>query len=75
MAMPESDEETKDTSQFRVVSNPKKSKVDIICNDIIENDDMSRLKDKNFDELSREENMWLHQKVMKRLRTQVNLEW
>ena len=55
MATLESEEETKDTSQFRVVSNPPKSKVDIICNDIIENADMSRLKDINFDELSSEE--------------------
>ena len=35
MATLESDEETEDTSQFRVVSNPLKSKVDILCNDIV----------------------------------------
>ena len=48
-------EETEVTSQFRGLSNPPKSKVDIICNDIIENANISRLKDINFDELSREE--------------------
>ena len=44
MAMPKSEEETKDTSQFRVVSNPPMSKVDIICDDIVDSADMSRLK-------------------------------
>ena len=38
-----------------MVSNPKKSKVEIVCIDIVEHADMSRLKDINFDELSREE--------------------
>ena len=55
MATPESEEEAKDTNQFRVVSNPPKSKVYIICDDIVENADMSKLKDINFDQLSKEE--------------------
>ena len=55
MATPKSEEETKDTNQFRVVTNPPKSKVDIICTNIVENVDMSRLKDINFGELNRED--------------------
>ena len=55
MATPKSDEETKETSQFRVVSHPPKSKVDIICDNIANNADMSKLRDINFDKLSKDE--------------------
>ena len=55
MATPESDEETKDKSQFRVVSHPPKSKVDIICDNITEIANMSKLRDINFDKLSKDE--------------------
>ena len=63
MATLKSEEETKDTSQFRVVSNPPKSKVDILCTDIVEHADMSRLKDINFDELSREEKKRIEESI------------
>ena len=43
------------TSQFRVVSYPPKSEVDIICDNIIDNIDMSNLRDINFDKLSKHE--------------------
>ena len=50
-----SDEKTKDTSQFRLVSHPPKSEVDIICDNIKDNVDMSKLRDINFGKLSKEE--------------------
>ena len=55
MATPESDEETEDTSQFRMVSHPPKSKVDIICDNSTDTTNMSRLRDLNFDRLSKNE--------------------
>ena len=55
MATLESEEETKDTSQFRMVSHPPKSKVDIICDNIKDNADMSKLRGINFGKLSKEE--------------------
>ena len=55
MATPESDEETEDTSQFRVVNHPPKSEVDIICDNIKDSADMSKLRDINFDKLSKDE--------------------
>ena len=55
VATPESDEEIEDTSQFRVVSHPLKYKVDIICDNIKDSVDMSKLRDINFDKLSKDE--------------------
>ena len=55
MATPKSDEETEDASQFRVVSHPPKSKVDIICDNIKDSTNISKLRDINFAKLSKEE--------------------
>ena len=46
-----------------MVSHPPKSKVDIVCIDITEHADMSRLKDINFDELSREEKIRIEELI------------
>ena len=54
MATPNTDEETEDTSQFRVISHPTKSKVDILCDNIKDSADLSKLKDINFGKLSKE---------------------
>ena len=63
MSTLKSEEETKDTSQFRGVSHPSKSKVDIVCIDIVEHANMSRLKDINFDELNREERIRIEESI------------
>ena len=63
MATPKSEEEIEDISQFRVVNNPPQSKVDIICTDIVEHADMSRLKDINFGELSRDDRIIIEESI------------
>ena len=67
MATPDSDEdsneETEYTSQFRVVIHPPKSKVDILCDNIKDNVDMSKLRDINFGKLSKEEQNWIEESI------------
>ena len=55
MATPNTDEEIEDTSQFRVVSHPPKSEIDVICDNIKDNADFSKLRNINFGKLSKEE--------------------
>ena len=55
MATLDIDEETKDTSQFRVVSHPPKFEVDILCDNIKDNANLSKLKNINCGKLSKKE--------------------
>ena len=52
MATPNRDEETKDTSQFKVVSHPKVFK---ICDNIRDHPNMFELKNIDFGQLTKEE--------------------
>ena len=55
MATLDTNEEIEDTSQFRVVSHPPKSKVDRICDNIRNHVDISELKSISFGKLTKEE--------------------
>ena len=55
VASPESEEETEDNSQFKVVIHAPQSKVDSICENIVKHADFSGLKNLNFDELRNDE--------------------
>ena len=51
----DTDEEIEDTSQFKVVSHPLKSKVDKICDNIRDHADISELKNIYFCQLTKED--------------------
>ena len=46
-----------------MVGNPPKSEVDIICDNIIENADMSKLRDISFDKLSKDEKSRIEESI------------
>ena len=63
MATPDIDEEIEDTSQFKVVSYPIKSKVDKICDNISDNVDILEIKSIDFGKLTKEEKNHIEESI------------